>query len=87
MRFDEDETPLHSAVITGSVEIVQILLDRFAELNSQDIEGKTPLILAIENKYNEMAEVLIANGANVNAMGCGYAPIHKAVDQSTYKRT
>ena len=34
MRFDEDETPLHSAVITGSVEIVQILLNRFAELNS-----------------------------------------------------
>ena len=43
MRFDEDETPLHSAVLTGSVEIVQILLNMFAELNSQDNDGKTPL--------------------------------------------
>lgn len=43
MRFDEDETPLHSAVLTGDIEIVQILLNMFAELNSQDLDGKTPL--------------------------------------------
>ena len=66
MRFDEDETPLHSAVITGSVEIVQILLNKFAELNSQDIDGKTPLHyscmvgnLAVTNLLTKRPDIIV----------------------------
>jgi ankyrin repeat protein len=46
------------------VEIARALLDRGADLNAQDNEGKTPPQLAIANHRAEPADFLRAHGAN-----------------------
>ena len=40
------QTPLHSAMFTGNINIATLLLTRYAEINAKDDEGKTPLHLA-----------------------------------------
>lgn len=45
-KMEGDVTPLHSAVQVGSIDIVDILLNRFAEVNAQDDTGVSPLHIA-----------------------------------------
>jgi len=48
-RLESDQTPLHRAVKTGNAEAVQLLIKFFAEVNSIDCEGKSPLHLACQH--------------------------------------
>ncbi len=43
-------TPLHVAIKKTDFKMAQILLDRGADINHQDKNGNTPLILAVKKK-------------------------------------
>ncbi|KAG9849039.1 hypothetical protein KCU98_g4707, partial [Aureobasidium melanogenum] len=58
-------TPLHNAI--SSAAVVQLLLNEGASVDSQDSDGKTPLILACEN-VNSARVVELLIGANANPM-------------------
>ena len=67
VRDDDQRTPLHSAVLGGSVGLVGLLLESGADVNAADSEGYTALHFAAQEHVPELARILIARGANVNA--------------------
>jgi uncharacterized protein len=74
-------TPLGLAVFFNRAEAVNKLLDAGADVNlpSRESMKVTPLHAAAATKRNEIAHVLIARGANVNARAANdFAPLHEA---------
>ncbi len=55
-------TPLHVAAASGYSDIVKLLLDNGAKVNSKSAEGKTPLDYAIRESAYTSVEVLIKHG-------------------------
>lgn len=73
LRFDDGQTPLHLATIQGDTGIVNYILNdrsiRVADiLAAQDISGATPLHEAIRYGRNDIAQILLSYGANINAL-------------------
>jgi uncharacterized protein len=72
---------LHSAVNNGSRAAVELMLERGANVDAVDLnnDNMTPLMVAVRYTYRvgiEMSELLIKNGANVNARASlGSTPI------------
>lgn len=61
-------TPLKRAIEGHHAEAAKVIIDSGkADLNAKDPEGKTPLIVALNNGEREIAEALIAKGADVKA--------------------
>lgn len=60
----EGITPLHAAIETGNIEIMQLLLAYGAKPNSRDYQKRTPLMMLDEDGEKEMVRILIAYGAN-----------------------
>jgi ankyrin repeat protein len=74
-------TPLGFAVFFAQPEAVKALLDAGAEVNlpSRESMKVTPLASAAAAKQTEIARLLIAHGANVNARAAsGHIPLHEA---------
>src|SRR5262249_35788187 len=63
------QTPLIWAAPTGSPELIRALIDAGANVNAQDIQGMSPLMLAVASENQDVAvvKVLLQSGANVNA--------------------
>lgn len=61
---EDSRTALHIAAEYGREEAGQFLLSNLADVNSQDIRGKTPLHLASFNCRVGMVKLLIDNNAN-----------------------
>ena len=63
------QTPLMWAAPTGSPELIRALIDAGANVNAQDIQGISPLMLAVASEDQDLAvvRVLLQSGANVNA--------------------
>jgi ankyrin repeat protein len=59
-------TALHYCAGYGSAELVEPLIDRGADINAPDDEGKTPLQVAIESAQQEVAELLLNRGEKVD---------------------
>jgi hypothetical protein len=84
-------TPLHAAVLKGSVPLAKFLLSEGADVNRKTKYGDTPLHFAAEGRELEMVHLLIANGADASkenddgdtpldiAMKHGYVEIEKAL--------
>lgn len=75
--------PLHLAVANSDAETVSKLLRFGAELEATDEHGKTALYTAVEKNNLPIAQILLTNGANVNAQfNCddveAFSPIHVA---------
>ncbi len=60
------EAPLILAAEQGSLQIVTLLVERGANVNTQNVSECTPLIYAISHDRAETAKYLIAEGADVN---------------------
>lgn len=76
--LDADETPLHWAARNGLVEIAEGLLENGANIDAQDLFGRTPLHRAVWDPA--MVAFLIAEGANVNIRDVfGRTPLHEAL--------
>lgn len=74
-----ETTALHLAVSTGRLEIVQLLLGKYAHFEHKDGCGCTPLHYAAEYGYTEIAALLIQRHAWINAQeGAGWTPLHFA---------
>jgi len=73
--------PLGFAVFFGQPEAVKALLNAGADVNlpSRESMKVTPLASAAAAKQTEIARMLIAHGANVNARAAGgHVPLHEA---------
>ncbi|HET8824023.1 MAG TPA: ankyrin repeat domain-containing protein, partial [Terriglobales bacterium] len=79
-------TPLHYAAMYGSVEALQFLLEKGADVNASNQSGATPLILAAWSF--ERARLLVEHGATVNAAtDKGVTPLLVAASESGNART
>ena len=73
-------TPLHEAALRGHKEVVELVIDKDADVNAKNWEGGTPLHYAALTGRKEIAELLIDNGADVNAKDDdGSTPLRYAV--------
>ena len=68
---EADYTALHGAAFRGLNEVIQILVDRGADLNARDYKGRTPYRIAEGSKqsfqfqaYPATAEFIKSLGAN-----------------------
>ena len=57
-------TPLYQASKSGIENIVKILLEKGAKIDSQDIRGYTPLFAAALNGHLNIVEILLEQGAD-----------------------
>ncbi len=77
------KTSLHDAVQKGDKDLVKALLaSEGIDVNAKYM-GDPPLYEAIDNRYKEIAEMLLAHGADVNAMGLfgSKTPLHRAASE------
>lgn len=64
----EGNTQLHTAIIRkAEVRTIALLLDRKAGVNVRNMNGDTPLHLAVQADLREIGELLIARGADIFA--------------------
>ncbi|XP_059091061.1 rabankyrin-5-like isoform X1 [Tigriopus californicus] len=59
-------TPLHLCCQWGLEKTVQVLLEHGANINYRDVEGKTPLHIAIENSHHPIINLLLSNGRTLD---------------------
>ena len=62
-KDDENIPLLHQAVIRGNKEMVELLLDKKAEVNTKATDGDTPLDEAMEHGNKEIIDLLLQHGA------------------------
>ncbi|CAG8955662.1 hypothetical protein HYFRA_00010926 [Hymenoscyphus fraxineus] len=62
-------SPLHGAVLSGKMEIVEYLLTKGAIVDTPNLSHGTALYLAVEKDYAQIAKQLMKNGANPNSIG------------------
>ncbi|XP_062864164.1 kinase D-interacting substrate of 220 kDa B isoform X1 [Trichomycterus rosablanca] len=70
-RSDSGQTPLMIAAEQGSLEIVQELIRRGANVNLDDVDCWTALISASKEGHVEVVKELLANNANVEHRDMG----------------
>ncbi|WP_191014558.1 ankyrin repeat domain-containing protein [Treponema zioleckii] len=92
MRFEDGQTPLHLATIQGHTGIVEYILKERSSISldsilaAQDIVGATPLHDAVRNGRADIVQMLLANGAKVNALdSIGKTPILLIIPKESQK--
>ena len=74
-------TALHLAATMAHEDMVSLLIERGADVNSRDHAGSTPLHHAASGGNKAVVELLIAKGADVNAKDSkGRTPAYLAKD-------
>jgi ankyrin repeat protein len=70
----------------NSLEVLEILIRKGADVNFQNKKRETPLIIACSSGSNNVVKFLIDKGANVNKQGDGNdTPILKAIRSGEYQ--
>ncbi|MCD4731646.1 MAG: ankyrin repeat domain-containing protein [Bacteroidales bacterium] len=73
--------PLHNAIRRGHFELVKILIDKGADIESKDSIGNTGLNLALNLKRLKIANYLLKNGAKINNPNVmGLSSLHFAAE-------
>ncbi|MEE9443648.1 MAG: ankyrin repeat domain-containing protein [candidate division Zixibacteria bacterium] len=68
IRNDRGSTALHFAAENGHLQIVELLLDRGADLEAIDVDGDTPLMGAAIRGHSEIFKMLLSRGADVDIL-------------------
>jgi ankyrin repeat protein len=78
---DDGRSPLHIAILSNAEpEILKIIIDKGARGSSVDLDGKTPLHLALERDKWDHAKLLADGDSNVFAVaGNGKSPAEIAI--------
>uniref|UniRef100_A0A673MAW3 Fibronectin type 3 and ankyrin repeat domains 1 protein-like n=1 Tax=Sinocyclocheilus rhinocerous TaxID=307959 RepID=A0A673MAW3_9TELE len=67
VRDDATWTPLMIvSVMTGDTAVASLLITAGADVNVQDRDGKTPLMVAVLNNYEHLVKILLDRGADPN---------------------
>ena len=82
-------TPVHFGAMNGHAEIVKLLLEHTEDssaIEACDIDGSSPLALAVANGHRELAKILVENGSGLDtADKLGMTPIFRAVCNNLQK--
>jgi ankyrin repeat protein len=83
-------TPLHIAVVSKKMEIIELLFKKGAHVNCADRNSITPFHLAIEEGSEEIIKLLLQHGAYVNTACTSpyqevYTPLCLAVQKGHQK--
>lgn len=62
----EGNTALLLATMANKTDFVQFLLHKGANPNAANNDGLTPLVVALDNKYANLIEILLQNKANID---------------------
>ena len=65
-RGKAGKTALHLAAKSGHLEIIQLLLERGADINTRDRKGKTALHLAAKSGHLDITKLLLERGADAS---------------------
>lgn len=86
---DSRQCPLHYAVLSNSAECIERFIEHnensdevnfVVNFNSRDVDGETPLSLALNEGYNDLVPVLIRGKADVNVRnGKDFTLLHQAI--------
>lgn len=60
----ENQTPFHFACRQGNIANIKYLISKGANINAQDIHGKTPLMHAIETNQIDVVKLLLLEGCD-----------------------
>ncbi|KAM3171531.1 hypothetical protein ACTXT7_016439 [Hymenolepis weldensis] len=70
---------LCAACFTGRKKLVTFLIDKGVRFTCSNFNRRSPLVLAIAHNHNDIVDLLISNGANVNERDRqGYTPLMHA---------
>jgi len=72
--------PIHHASKGGHIPIMDLLVSKGMDINSEGAAALTPLHHAAGRGHKEVAEWLIRRGADVNAHGCLMSPLALAME-------
>lgn len=86
VRNQIDMTPLHAAASKGDTLLIKYYLKKGLDINATDMEYRTPLIVAVNYRFPEAAEILIENGADINKKAkSGNSAVFYAGSLETFK--
>lgn len=57
--------PLHYACATGKLDVAQFLVSKGAIVDSQSLNGTTPLMMAVQSGNEDLVKFLLDNGADL----------------------
>jgi ankyrin repeat protein len=79
------DSPLHATItLNKDPEIIKVLLKKGSDVNVRNIEGKTPLYMAIEQNRPQYVSVLLEGNSNLFAAdNSGVTPFEKALFERT----
>ncbi len=83
-KSPENYNLLHSgARLAGDPTVTQMLIEKGLDVNSKTDSGLTPLLISAQKGHTEMAAILIANGADINAKDPenGSTSLHISLDR------
>lgn len=80
-------TALHVSCSAGNDRIVELLLAQpHIELNTFDIDGRTPLMWAVERGHDRIVSLLMAKGADPNVVSPGGLTAAKLAEEQVAQR-
>ncbi|RLV89323.1 hypothetical protein DV515_00014968 [Chloebia gouldiae] len=94
VKNKEGQTPLNAACaqhhqpqdMDRYYRVCQLLVEHGASINAEDQDRQHPLHLACKNANAQIAELLLARGANVNVMNYGgNTALHNILQVAAYK--
>ncbi|MBF0288490.1 MAG: ankyrin repeat domain-containing protein [SAR324 cluster bacterium] len=69
------ENQFIQAATAGDTAQIEKLLKQKVQIDATDLQNKTALIAALQNKHDDVANLLISKGASVNISGASVTPL------------